>query len=187
MVWQTVIWARPVESLPLLQEAIQAAEALLGLAGERQEAQPKRARTELRLDSSWGSEAIITWLLSRGSQVTGQFKSNGRVRKRVAGITTGAATSSPGRQVAEVPGPGEVVRPLQHEAVRTPSKEQKSGDYHAVVFTSRTQLSMPQVGDHDDGRPGMQADWKGDKQGLGWARLRKPRLAAHKIVILLRQ
>jgi hypothetical protein len=38
-VWQTVISARRVESLPLLQEAIQAAEVLLGIAGEEEEAQ----------------------------------------------------------------------------------------------------------------------------------------------------
>ena len=80
IVWQTVISARRVESLPVLQEAIQAAEALLGMAGDSDEAQRKRARTEIRLDSSWGSEAILTWLLSRGYQVTGKFKSTSRVR-----------------------------------------------------------------------------------------------------------
>jgi hypothetical protein len=84
IVWETVISARTVESLPVLQDAIQGAERLLGLEGEGQEVQHKRARTEIRLDSGWGSEAMITWLLSRGYQVTGTFKSNGRVRKRVA-------------------------------------------------------------------------------------------------------
>src|SRR5205807_4875111 len=39
IVWQTVISARTVESLPVLQEAIQAAEPLLGLAGDSDEAQ----------------------------------------------------------------------------------------------------------------------------------------------------
>jgi Transposase DDE domain len=187
IVWQTVISARSVESLPLLQEAIQAAEALLGLAGDSDEVQRKRGRTEIRLDSSWGSEASITWLLSRGYQVTGKFKSKGRVRKLVSGITTWAATSSPGREVAEVPEPVEFVRPMQQFAVRTPSKEDKSGYYHAIVFTSRPELSMQQVVDHYDGRAGMEADLKGDKQGLGLATIRKHRLAAQKIVILLLQ
>ena len=141
--WQTVISARSVESLPVLQEAIQAAELLLGMAGDTSEAQQKRARTEIRLDSSWGSEAMITWLLERGYHMTGKFKSNGRVRKLVSGITAWSATSSPGREVAEVPEPVEFVRPLQQYAVRTPSKEQASGYYHAIVFTSRTDLSMP--------------------------------------------
>lgn len=187
IVWQTVISARAVESLPLLQEAIQAAEHLLGSAGDSDEAQRKRARTEIRLDSSWGSEAMITWLLSRGYQVTGKFKSKGRVRKLVRGITNWSATSSPGREVAEVPSPVAFVRPLTQYAVRTPSKEQKSGYYHAVVFTSRTELSMTQVVDHYDGRAGMEADLKGDKQGLGLTTIRKHRLPAQKMVVLLLQ
>ena len=185
--WQTVISARSVESLPVLQEAIQAAEPLLGLVGDSDQTQRKRGRTEIRLDSSWGSEAMITWLLERGYQVTGKFKSNGRVRKLVRGITAWSATSSPGREVAEVPSPVEFVRPLAQYAVRTPSKEQKSGHYHAVVFTSRTDLSMQGVVDHYDGRAGMEADLKGDKQGLGIATIRKHRLPAQKIVILLLQ
>ena len=187
IVWETVISARSVESLSVLQEAIQAAELLLGIAGNSQEAQRKRGRTEIRLDSSWGSEAIITWLLSRGYQVIGKFKSNGRVRKLVRGITTWSATSSPGREVAVVPEPVEFVRPVQQYAVRTPSKEQTSGYYHAVVFTSRSELSMTQTVDHYDGRAGMEADLKGDKQGLGLATIRKHRLVAQKIVILLTQ
>ncbi len=130
---------------------------------------------------------MITWLLSRGYHVTGKFKSNGRVRKLVSGIMTWSATSSPGREVAAVPEPVEFVRPLQQYAVRTPSKEQASGYYHAIVFTSRTDLSMQAVVDHDDGRAGMEADLKGDKQGLGLATIRKHRLAAQKIVILLMQ
>ncbi len=187
IVWETVISARTVESLPVLQAAIQAAERLLALGGESPEALRKRARTEIRLDSSWGSEAMITWLLERGYHVTGKFKSNGRVRKLVRGITTWSATSSPGREVAGIPNPVEFVRPLAQYAVRTPSKEQKSGSYHAVLFTSRTDLSMQAVVDHYDGRAGMEADLKGDKQGLGLATIRKHRLPAQKIVILLMQ
>jgi hypothetical protein len=187
IVWETVISARSVESLPVLQDAILAAEHLLGIEGESEEAQRKRARTEIRLDSSWGSEAMITWLLSRGYQVTGKFKSNGRVRKLVRGITAWSATSSPGREVAPVPSPVAFVRELSQYAVRTPSKEQASGYYHAIVFTSRTKLSMQQVVDHYDGRAGMEADLKGDKQGLGLATIRKHRLPAQKMVILLMQ
>jgi hypothetical protein len=187
IVWETVISARTVESLPVLQEAIQAAEVLLRIAGDDEEARRKRGRTEIRLDSSWGSEAIITWLLERGYHVTGKVKSYGRVRKLVSGITHWSATSSPGREVAAVPEPVEFVRPLQQYAVRTPSKEQTSGYYHAVVFTSRSELSMTQTVDHYDGRAGMEADLKGDKHGLGLATIRKHRLAAQKMVILLMQ
>ncbi len=141
-IWETVTSGRAAESLSVLQEAILAAEHLLGLEEESKQARAKRAHTEIRLDSGWGGEAMITWLLERGYQITGKFKSSGRVRKLVSALTTWYPTSSPGREVAPVPKPVAFVRPLQQYAVRTPSKEHKGGYYHAVVFTSRTDLSM---------------------------------------------
>jgi hypothetical protein len=80
--------------------------------------------------------------------------------------------------VAEVPEPIAFVRPLAQYAVRTPSKEYKEGYYHAVVFTSRTDLSMTGVVEHYDGRAGMEADLKSDKHGLGLAVIRKRLLPA---------
>jgi hypothetical protein len=186
-IWETVVSGRTAESLSVLQEAIQAAEHLLGLEGESKQARAKRARTEIRLDSGWGGEAMITWLLSRGYQVTGKFKSSGRVRKLVGAVTTWYPTSSPGREVAPVPQPVTFVRPLQQYAVRTPSKEHASGYYTAVVFTSRTDLSMTGVVEHYDERAGMEADLKSDKHGLALAVIRKQRLPAQKMVVLLIQ
>jgi len=185
IVWETVIAGRRVESLPVLQEAIYAMESRLGMGEEDNDTRKKRGRTEIRLDSGWGSGPNITWLLERGYQVTGKFKSAGRVRKLVRGISTWQPTSSPGREVAEVPEPVAFVRPLAQYAVRTPSKEQKSGYYHAVVFTSRTDLSMIGVVEHYDGRAGMEADLKSDKHGLGLAVIRKHLLPAQKLVVLL--
>ena len=109
------------------------------------------------------------------------------MRKLVGAVTTWYPTSSPGREVAPVPKPVTFVRPLQQYAVRTPSKEQASGYYHAVVFTSRTDLSMTEVVEQYDGRAGMEADLKGDKHGLALAVIRKQRLPAQKIVVLLIQ
>jgi hypothetical protein len=186
-IWETVVSGRTAESLSVLQEAIQGAERLLGLTGESKQTRAKRARTEIRLDSGWGGEGMITWLLERGYQVTGKFKSSGRVRKLVSAVTTWHPTSSPGREIAPVPKPVTFVRPLQQYAVRTPSKEQASGYYHAVVFTSRTELSMTEVVEQYDGRAGMEADLKGDKHGLALAVIRKQRLPAQKIVVLLIQ
>lgn len=184
-VWETVISGRRVESLPILQEAIYAMEQRLGLSGEDAETMKKRGRTEIRLDSGWGSEPIITWLLERGYQVTGKFRSAGRVRTLVRDISTGPPTSSPGREVAEVLTPVACVRPLAQYAVRTPSKKYKSGYYHAVVFSSRTDLTMTGVVAHYDGRAGMEADLKSDKHGLGLAVIRKRLLPAQKLVVLL--
>ena len=185
IVWETVITGRRVESLPILQEAIYGMERRLGLQGSDASSRKKRERTEIRLDSGWGSEPIITWLLARGYQVTGKFRSAGRVRKLVRGISTWQSTSSPGREVAEVPQPVAFVRPLAQYAVRTPSKEHQGGYYHAVVFTSRTDLSMTGVVEHYDGRAGMEADLKSDKHGLGLALIRKRLLPAQKLVVLL--
>jgi len=173
IVWETVISGSRVESLPILQAAIYAMESRLGLKGVDADTLKKRGRTEIRLDSGWGSEPIITWLLERGYQVTGKFRSAGRVRKLVRGISTWQPTSSPGREVAEVPTPVSFASPLAQYAVRTPSKEQEGGYYHAVVFTSRTDLTMTGVVEHYDGRAAMEADLKSDKQGFGLAVIRK--------------
>lgn len=186
-VWETVVPGRTAESLAVLQEALTQAEQLLGLAGEDEAAQTKRGQVEMRLDSGWGSEAMITWVLARGYQVTGKFKSSSRVRKLVRAITDWQPTSSPGREVAPVPTPVPFVRPLAQYAVRTPSQEKAGGYYHAVLFTTCTALEMGAVVDHYDDRAGIEADLKSDKGGLGLAVIRKRRLAAQRLVVLLMQ
>jgi hypothetical protein len=186
-VWETVVPGRTAESLAVLQDALTQAERLLGLEGEDEPAQTKRGRVEIRLDSGWGSEPIITWLLARGYQVTGKFKSTSRVRKLVRGITDWQPTSSPGREVAVVPEPIPFSRPLAQYAVRTPSKDHASGYYQAVLFTTSIEVKMLAVVDHYDGRAGIEADLKSDKRGLGLAVIRKRRLAAQMVVVLLVQ
>jgi len=183
--WEEVRPGKTVETLPVLQEAVTAAEHLLGLDGEDPEVLAQRARVEWRLDSGWGSEAAITWLLERGYQVTGKFKSTARVKKLVQPISTWQPTSSPGREVAPVPAPVALARPTQQYAVRTPSKEKPGGFYHAVLVTSRQDLDMLETVRHYDGRAGMEADLKGDKHGLGLGVVRKQRLCAQRMVVLL--
>jgi hypothetical protein len=186
-VWETVVPGRTAETPTVLQEALTHAEQRLGLAGEDDAAQTKRGRVEIRLDSAWGSEAMITWLLARGYQVTGKFKSTSRVRKLVRGITAWQDTSSPGREVARIPDPVLFARPLAQYAVRTPSQKKAGGYYQAVLFTTHTTLGMREVVDHYDDRAGIEADLKGDKGGLGLAVIRKQRLAAQMLVVLLMQ
>ena len=184
-VWEDVLPGRTVETLAVLQQAVEATERLLGLDGDTPEAQARRARTEWRLDSAWGSEAAINWLLGRGYQVTAKFRSTSRVKKLVAPITDWRPTSSTGREVASVPYPVGFVRPTRQYAVRTPSEEKPGGFYHAVLCTSRLELDMQQVVAHYDARAGMEADLKSDKRGLGLAVVRKRKLAAQKLVVLL--
>jgi hypothetical protein len=50
-------------------------ESRLDLGGEGTKARKKHGRTEIRLDSGWGSGPNILCLLERGYQVTGKFKS----------------------------------------------------------------------------------------------------------------
>src|SRR5690348_13827720 len=151
-VWEEVWSGNTVESLAILQAVLEQAEQRLGFAGENAPAQRKRARTEIRLDSGWGSDKVITWLLERGYQVAGKFKSTQRVRKLAQGIREWQSTSSPGRDVAPVPHPLPFARPLAQYAVRTPSTEKTGGSYYAVLFTSLLQRTMQEAVTDYDGR-----------------------------------
>ncbi len=184
-VWEEIWPGNMIESLALLQRVLEQAEQRLGLAGDSAEAQVKRARTEIRLDSAWGSDRVITWLVERGYQVTGKFKSTQRVRKLVAGITSWQPTSSPGRDGARLPTPLPFACPLAQYAVRTPSTEKAGGYVYAILFTSLLQRTMDEVVADYDGRAGMEADLKSDKRGLALAGLRKRRLVAQTVVVLL--
>jgi hypothetical protein len=186
-IWEEVLPGRTVETLAVVQQAVAAVERLLDLAEDSPAAELRRARTEWRLDSGWGSEEIVNWLLVRGYQVTGKFKSTSRVKKLVGPITAWAPTGSPGREVAPVPAPVELARPCAQYAVRTPSKEKAGGYSHAVLFTSRRELGMQATVAHYDDRAAMEADLKNDKRGLGLGVLRKRKLAAQRLVVLLGQ
>jgi hypothetical protein len=187
IVYEEVCPGKTAESLPVLQRAIDASERLLGMEGDSVQAKSKRSRTEIRLDSSWGSDAIIAWLLERGYQVTGKVKSSSRVRKLVKRIEAEdwQPTSSEGREVASVPEPIVYPRPVRQLAVRTPSKKYQSGYYLAVLVTTRTDLGPSAVVDHYDDRAGMEADLKGDKHGLALGVIRKQWFGAQQVVVLL--
>ena len=187
-VWEDVLEGRSVETPAVLQAAVAATEQLLGLDGEGAAAVAKRAQTEWRIDSAWGSDAMIDWLLARGYQVTGKLKSPARVRKLVGAVAAWEPTTNAGRDVALVPEPVAFCRPVQQYAVRTPStdtKKNRDGYQDAVLFTSRTDLDMQATVVHYDDRAAMEADLKSDKRGLGLASLRKHKLAAQKMVVLL--
>jgi hypothetical protein len=193
ILWEDVRPGRTVESLPVLQEVVVAVEQLLGLGAVADDpladeaTRHLRTQVEWRLDSGWGGEELINWLLQRGYQVTGKVKAWQRVAKLTRAIPPEAwqPTSSPGREVAAVPTPVALARPTQQYAVRTPTAKKPGGFYHAVLFTTRADLTMEQTVDHYDARAGIEADLKSDKHGLGLARLRKRRLPAQRILVLL--
>ena len=185
--WEEVAPGRTVETLAVVQQAVTAVERLLGVEEETPKTGARRARIEWRLDSGWGSEETINWLLARGYQVTGKFTAYSRVQKLVRPITVWEPTTSPGREVAPVPEPVPLARSCAQYAVRTPSKDKPGGYYHAVLFTSRTDLGMTAAVTHYDARAGMEADLKSDKRGLGLGVIRKQKLPAQQMVVLLGQ
>jgi hypothetical protein len=175
-----------VETWAVVQQAVAAVERLLGVE-ETAETGARRARIEWRLDSGWGSEETINWLLARGYQVTGKFKAYSRVQKLVRQIAAWEPTTSPGREVAPAPAPVPLARSCVQYAVRTPSKDKPGGYYHAVLFTSRTDLPIQAVVTHYDARAGMEADLKSDKRVLGLGVICKQKLPAQQMVVLLGQ
>lgn len=185
--WEEVVPGRTVDTLAVVQQAVAAVERLLNLEAETAAVVARRARIEWRLDSGWGSEATLNWLLARGYQVTGKFKAYSRVQKVVRPITAWESTMSSGRAVAAVPQPVPLARPCVQYAVRTPSKDNPGGYYHAVLCSSRTDLPMQAVVTHYDARAGMEADLKGDKRGRGLGVIRKQKLPAQQMVVLLGQ
>src|SRR5918911_381198 len=185
-VWEALRRGRTLEGQDLLKEAVLEAERVLGLAGDDEGTRAKRARTEVRLDSSWGSTAAINWVLLRGYQVTTKFKSSGRVQKLVRPIQAWQPTASPGREVAAVPAPVRLAKPTLQYAVRTPAKA-PAGYHYAVLVTSRVELPMQAAVDRYDGRAAMEAEIKSDKHGLGLGVVRKRKLAAQELLGLLGQ
>ncbi len=70
-IWEEVRPGRLVESRDVLQAVLERAEQRIGMAGDSAEAQAKRARTEIQLDSAWGSDwryqlALGAWLSGDG-------------------------------------------------------------------------------------------------------------------------
>ena len=117
----------------------------------------------------------------------GKFKATPRIKKLVQSVAAWEATSNAGRDVGVVGEPVALVQPTQQYAIRTPStaKQKPDGYQYAVLVSSRDDLGMQQTVDHYDGRAGLEAELKSDKQGLGLAGLRKHKLAAQKLVVLL--
>ena len=119
--------------------------------------------------------------------MTGKFRSAGRVRKLVRGSARGSLPPVPAARWQRFPRRLRLCARLPSTPSARRPRKYKSGYYHAVVFTSRTDLTMTGVVAHYDGRAGMEADLKSDKHGLGLAVIRKRLLPAQKLVVLLVQ
>jgi hypothetical protein len=185
--YETVMPGNQVESLPVVRMVVECIEKLYGMAGEDEAAKQKRARTEWRMDSAWGSDPILTFLLGRGYQVTGKFRSHSRIKRLIRGIAVWQEAWYANTDWGDPPEPAVFARPLRQIATRTVCPSAASGYRYTVFFSSRQELSPREVLAHYDGRAGTEADIKGDKYGLGLAAIRKGSMAAQRIIVLLTQ
>lgn len=185
--YETVMPGKQVESLPVVRAAVERIEALYGMAGDDGAAAEKRARTEWRMDSGWGSDAILSYLLDRGYQVTGKFRSHSRIARLVRGVTVWQRARYAHTEWGMPSQPVVFARPLQQIVTRTVCPTAAAGYRYTVFVSSRQDLSPLAVLAHYDGRAGTEADIKSDKHGLGLAAIRKGSMAAQRIVVLLTQ
>ncbi len=187
--WDDVIWGNRAECLDLVKQAVAATEAVFGIAGEGDEVSQAvrftRSRIEWRMDSGWGIDAVISYLLGRGYQVTSKFHTHTRIKRLAKTITTWQPALHAGSELAVAPDPVVFERPVQQVVVRTPSTTKDGGYAYTVFFSSRTDLSSTQLLAHYDERAGIEADLKSDKRGLGMAPIRKHCLAAQRLIVLL--
>jgi hypothetical protein len=59
--------------------------------------------------------------------VTGKFKSTSRIKQLIKALTDWHPTASPGRDVAVVPQPAALARPVPQYAIRSVSKDRPDG------------------------------------------------------------
>jgi hypothetical protein len=142
---------------PALNAARPEVESPLGWTRER------RQRSVLRLDGGFGTTALLTWLLSRGSQVVAKLSTSSRVRALRQQLGPWPPTSSPGRELAEVLRPHRFWRKTRPWVIRTP--QATGGSHSAVLVTTLPDLAPLAGADAYEGRAGSEAAFCPDKHG----------------------
>lgn len=194
--WDDVLYGNRTEALPLVELAVAAIERLLGIEstveGQGEAAQERvseqaafiRSRIEWRMDSGWGIDAVITYLLGRGYQVIGKVHNNRRIARLAQAASDWQPARHPGTELAMVTTPVVYERPVQQLVVRTPAPTEGTYGY-TVFFCSRMDLTPHAVLAQYDRRAGIEADLKSDKRGLGMVTIRKHQLPAQRLLIVL--
>jgi hypothetical protein len=157
--------------------------ALVGLEGKLGWRREIRQRMVIRLDSGFGTTAVLNWLLSRDYQVVAKISHRARVRKLGQQIGPWQPTSSEGREIAEVLAPLRFCRKTRQWLIRTP--KEKGGYQYAVLVTTLCALPPAALADRYDGRAMIEATFCQDKQGLGLVKRRQHRWEAQQMVLLL--
>lgn len=178
------------------QPLVQATEHTLALD------EAKRARTLLRVDAGGGSLDDVNWALSQGYQILCKDYSGKRAGHLAASVATWIEDpDEQGRQIGWVGEPTtEYVRDVVRIAVR---KRKPNGQWGIAVLISSllpaeveeltgtepgldsAELLLAHVRLYDQRGGGVEASFKGDKQGLGLSKRSKKRFEAQQMVMLM--
>lgn len=144
----------------------------------------QRARTCLRTDAGFGSDANVDEALTANWQVLAKGKGGRRPQacaNQVAGDAWEAIAGD--RWVARVPHPQTYVRPTQQLVLRWHTEGGKI-KYSTVVCSQTEWLPAEIIANYDD-RGACEGEIQGDKSGLKLERRRKKHLASQEALILL--
>lgn len=155
-------------------------EALLGLTPQQ------RARTLLRIDGGFGTDANINWALAHGYRVLAKGYSGKRAKAFARAVRDDWLLVRGGEQprwLSAAVTPHRYCRRTQQVVVRWHTE--KKGLCHSVLITSQLDWSPQQVVDTYDDRAAMEAEIKADKGGLWLPQRRKRQFTAQEALVLL--
>jgi hypothetical protein len=166
------------QAMCMLQPAILAAEALLGLTPEQ------RQRTIIRTDAAAGTDRNVNWLLWRHYQVLCKGFSGGRAVSWARQVDPAAWLEDAPRQrwIACAPHPPRFGRRINVFVLRWHAKEQMR---HGTLLSTLLPLTPLATLRLHDGRGAMEVEIKADKQGLHLPKRRKKSFLAQEGLALL--
>jgi hypothetical protein len=161
-------------SSPCLVPAVTTFEQCLCLPAQH------RAKIIWRLDSGFGGDDNIDWLLERNYQVLAKGHSNRRVAK-LAGQVKRWLPVRADKFVGRVETPTTFTRPV--ETLVTRHQTQQGWKYN-YLFSSLKISSVPTIHLYEQ-RGGAETEFRADKSGLGLSKRRKHKRDAQEVWIIL--
>jgi len=151
----------------------------------------KRQRICLRLDGGFGTDKNINHALWKGYQLLAKMFSGNRARVLAQSVEHWVDTSADGqatRQAGWVTKPHRYGRKTRQLAVRKPNPKKKSGfNYVILVITDMTSEMLTLLSSYDARSGVPESTFCQDNQGLAQRKLRKHRLVAQQMLMLLSQ
>jgi hypothetical protein len=172
-------------SCEVLKETIGEVERVLGL--ETRAKRAKRARTLVRIDGGFGTDANLNWLIWRGYQFVAKGYGGRRASRLASSVPEEGWREGPteGQRLAVPASPHRYGRKTKTVLRRWfDAKGRSHTDY---LVTTLVGLNAEEIAKLYDGRGGMEADIKGDKRGLGIEKRTKKSFFAQEALVLLAQ